>query len=138
MVANNWPDWLDFFNVFSPELLDVSIWVDFIQSEEWGQFCQWKCVELSTIIGIDAFANFAHVGASLWGEVYRGTKRDSTKHYAIKPVSLGNKNVARKELDECNSVIKLLGASTEAPSKFIIQTLYIFCSGLNVVFGTGV
>ena len=117
--------------------MDVSIWVDFIQSDEWGQFCQWKCVELSTTIGIDAFTNFAHVGASSWGEVYRGTKRDSNKHYAIKPVSLSNKNVTREELDVYNSVVKLLGASTEPSSKFIIQTLYMFNSGLNVVFGMG-
>ena len=42
--------------------------------------------------------------------VYRGTKRDSTKHFAIKPLSLAGK-VKRDELDEFNTVVKLLGRS---------------------------
>ena len=54
------------------ELLDVSIWLDFVQSNEWAQFCQWKCVELSAVISIDSFTNFARIGMSSWGEVIYG------------------------------------------------------------------
>ena len=59
------------------ELMESSIWVEFVASEEWAQFCQWKCVELSAVISIDSFANFSLVGGSQWGDVYRATKRES-------------------------------------------------------------
>ena len=126
------------------ELMDSSIWVEFVLSEEWSQFCQWKCVELSSVISIDSFANFCLVGGSQWGDVYRATKRESNKHFLresnkhflLKPVPLGCKS-AKRELEEFNAIVKLLGKSTEPKQKFVIQTLYIFTSGLNVISGKG-
>ena len=116
--------------------MDSSIWVEFVLSEEWSQFCQWKCVELSSVISIDSFANFCFVGGSQWGDVYRATNRESNKHFLLKPVPLGCKS-AKRELEEFNAIVKLLGKSTEPKQKFVIQTLYIFTSGLNVIFGKG-
>ena len=58
----------------------------------------------------------------------------SNKHFLLKPVPLSCKKL---QLEEFNAIVKLLGKSTDPKQKFVIQTMYIFTSGLNVVFGEG-
>ena len=58
----------------------------------------------------------------------------SNKHFLLKPVPLSCKKL---QLEEFNAIVKLLGKSTDPKQKFVIQTMYIFTSGLNVIFGEG-
>ena len=110
------------------ELLTISIWNDFLLSDQCSQFSQWKCIQLSTVITIDSFLNFIQISSGHWGEgtfetfwnmsrgftryhviqnikVYRGTKRDSARHYAIKPLDMDK--IGRAKLNEYFGLVKL-------------------------------
>ena len=50
------------------ELLTISIWNDFLLSDQCSQFSQWKCIQLSTVITIDSFLNFIQISSGHWGE----------------------------------------------------------------------
>ncbi|ESO95561.1 hypothetical protein LOTGIDRAFT_144613 [Lottia gigantea] len=102
------------------------IFDQFLESEKYTRFCQWKNLELNINLTMNDFSVHRIIGRGGFGEVYGCRKADTGKMYAMK--CLDKKRIKMKggETLALNERIMLSLVSTGVRSPFIVCMTYAF------------
>ncbi|XP_071094092.1 G protein-coupled receptor kinase 3-like isoform X1 [Haliotis cracherodii] len=119
-------------NIFEPYIDEICnslrghIFQNFLESEKYTRFCQWKNLELNINLTMNDFSVHRIIGRGGFGEVYGCRKADTGKMYAMK--CLDKKRIKMKggETLALNERIMLSLVSTGDGSPFIVCMTYAF------------
>ncbi|XP_013421882.1 beta-adrenergic receptor kinase 2 [Lingula anatina] len=119
-------------NVFEPYIEEICnslrghIFQNFLESEKYTRFLQWKNLELNINLTMNDFSVHRIIGRGGFGEVYGCRKADTGKMYAMK--CLDKKRIKMKggETLALNERIMLSLVSTGEGSPFIVCMTYAF------------
>ncbi|KAI0982730.1 hypothetical protein GJ496_005756, partial [Pomphorhynchus laevis] len=106
--------------------LSGRVFEDFLRSNEYVRYLQWKHVELNTQLTMNDFSVHRIIGRGGFGEVYGCRKTDTGKMYAMK--SLDKKRIKMKKGESLalNERNMLFIASNGDPCPFIVSMTYAF------------
>ncbi|XP_046557397.1 beta-adrenergic receptor kinase 2-like [Haliotis rubra] len=119
-------------NIFEPYIDEICnslrghIFQNFLESDKYTRFCQWKNLELNINLTMNDFSVHRIIGRGGFGEVYGCRKADTGKMYAMK--CLDKKRIKMKggETLALNERIMLSLVSTGDGSPFIVCMTYAF------------
>lgn len=119
-------------NLFEPYIAEIKnslrgrIFENFLESDKYTRFCQWKNLELNIQLTMNDFSVHRIIGRGGFGEVYGCRKADTGKMYAMK--CLDKKRIKMKggETLALNERIMLSLVSTGEACPFIVCMTYAF------------
>ena len=115
--------------------LKHAVFVQFLQSDHFTRFCQWKNIELSITLSMNDFSVHRIIGRGGFGEVYGCRKADTGKMYAMK--CLDKKRIKLKSGEQLalneRFILQLVSAGSE-DCPFIVGMTYAFTTPYKVCF----
>lgn len=115
--------------------LKHSVYPQFLKSDQFTRFCQWKNVELSIQLGMNDFSVHRIIGRGGFGEVYGCRKADTGKMYAMKCLDKKRIKLKQGETLALNErFILQLVSSGSKPCNFIVGMTYAFTTQYKVCF----
>jgi len=102
------------------------IFGDFVESEKFTRFCQWKNLELNIQLSMNDFSVHRIIGRGGFGEVYGCRKADTGKMYAMKCLDKKRIKMKQGETLALNERIMLSLVSTGQDCPFIVCMTYAF------------
>ncbi|UYV84956.1 ADRBK2 [Cordylochernes scorpioides] len=103
-----------------------NIFNQFIESEKFTRFCQWKNLELNIQLTMNDFSVHRIIGRGGFGEVYGCRKADTGKMYAMKCLDKKRIKMKQGETLALNERIMLSLVSTGEDCPFIVCMTYAF------------
>jgi beta-adrenergic-receptor kinase len=125
------------FDPFHSALLDLfrrSAWNEFLESDEFVRFCQWKNIELSIDLTMSDFSVHRIIGRGGFGEVFGCRKVDTGKMYAMKCLDIKRIRLKSGEQLAMNERKMLQAVSEGADCPFIVCMTYAFVTADRVCF----
>eukprot|EP00117_Sycon_ciliatum_P004945 scpid27601/ scgid9095/ Beta-adrenergic receptor kinase 1; G-protein-coupled receptor kinase 2 len=116
---------LSLFNPFKPGLetkLKALVWEDFLKSQQFVAFCQWKYVQLNQRVTIEHFTIHRIIGRGGFGEVFGCCKSDTGQMFALK--CLCKKRLKRRHHE--SSAVHERNMLAKVHSPFIVCLSYAF------------
>ncbi|KAG5872395.1 hypothetical protein JTB14_032422 [Gonioctena quinquepunctata] len=98
----------------------------FLESEKYTRFCQWKNLELNIQLTMNDFSVHRIIGRGGFGEVYGCRKADTGKMYAMKCLDKKRIKMKQGETLALNERIMLSLVSTGQDCPFIVCMTYAF------------
>ncbi|KAK6190745.1 hypothetical protein SNE40_002541 [Patella caerulea] len=118
--------------IFEPYIEEICntlrgyIFEQFLDSEKYTRFCQWKNLELNINLTMNDFSVHRIIGRGGFGEVYGCRKADTGKMYAMKCLDKKRIKMKSGETLALNERIMLSLVSTGEGSPFIVCMTYAF------------
>jgi beta-adrenergic-receptor kinase len=100
--------------------------LQFLESEKYTRFCQWKNLELNIQLTMNDFSVHRIIGRGGFGEVYGCRKADTGKMYAMKCLDKKRIKMKQGETLALNERIMLSLVSTGVDCPFIVCMTYAF------------
>ena len=115
--------------------LKHSVYPQFIKSDQFARFTQWKNVELSIQLGMNDFSVHRIIGRGGFGEVYGCRKADTGKMYAMKCLDKKRIKLKQGEMLALNErfILQLVSSGSEV-CNFIVGMTYAFTTPYKVCF----
>nr|XP_039268673.1 beta-adrenergic receptor kinase 2-like [Styela clava]XP_039268674.1 beta-adrenergic receptor kinase 2-like [Styela clava] len=116
---------LDLFNHYIPEIknnLNKILFQQFLESEQFTRYCQWKNLELSLRLTMNDFSVHRIIGRGGFGEVYGCRKADTGTMYAMK--CLDKKRIKLKHGESLALNERMVLQMLDSP--FIVCMTYAF------------
>ncbi|CAG7720404.1 unnamed protein product [Allacma fusca] len=119
-------------NLFEPYIEEIFNFLrgerfkQFLESDKYTRFCQWKNLELNIQLTMNDFSVHRIIGRGGFGEVYGCRKADTGKMYAMKCLDKKRIKMKQGETLALNERIMLSLVSTGADCPFIVCMTYAF------------
>ncbi|XP_021960847.1 G protein-coupled receptor kinase 1 isoform X2 [Folsomia candida] len=119
-------------NLFEPYIEEIFNYLrgepfrQFLESDKYTRFCQWKNLELNIQLTMNDFSVHRIIGRGGFGEVYGCRKADTGKMYAMKCLDKKRIKMKQGETLALNERIMLSLVSTGADCPFIVCMTYAF------------
>ena len=119
-------------NLFDPYIEEIFTYLrensfqNFVESEKFTRFSQWKSLELNIQLSMNDFSVHRIIGRGGFGEVYGCRKADTGKMYAMKCLDKKRIKMKQGETLALNERIMLSLVSTGQDCPFIVCMTYAF------------
>ncbi|CAG4971835.1 unnamed protein product [Colias eurytheme] len=119
-------------NLFEPYIEEIfqhlrgEPFKNFLESDKYTRFCQWKNLELNIQLTMNDFSVHRIIGRGGFGEVYGCRKADTGKMYAMKCLDKKRIKMKQGETLALNERIMLSLVSTGVDCPFIVCMTYAF------------
>lgn len=127
-------------NLFKPYVSEIcdqlsgDVFQNFVQSDKYTRFAQWKNLELNMQLTMNDFSVHRIIGRGGFGEVYGCRKADTGKMYAMKCLDKKRIKLKQGETLALNERIMLSLVSTGEDCPFIVCMTYAFQTADKLCF----